>query len=472
MNLEKPLTDLARAVAGGGGRLYLVGGRARDYWLGDALAAPPEAVPSEAAPAETAPAETDLVIFGLDLAATLRLLAPLGPAYPVSRRTTRDRAREPALIHLRLGPTTLEISPARRLVDGVIIFDPQANLDEDARARDFTINALYGDPLTSSWADPLGGLEDLKNKRLRLCQPGALVADPVRMLRAMALAARFDLVPDPELLAAAARDGYLLAQAPPDRFWPEWRKWSLGAHPHRGLNFLRDSCLLDHWPALAALPGTPQNHHYHPEGDVWVHTTLVVRALARMELPAGCDRQVLILAGLLHDLGKPLVTKNQGGLWLSRGHAQAGAPLAREFLETMRAPQSITRPVVKLVERHMDMVYRDSTTRARRRLARRLAPECSLADYWALATADWNSRGPSLEPFPLTLAEFLEPLAGADRLPPPLLAGRDILAAYPALQPGRIIGRLIRLAETAADEGQIRTKAEALAYIGRFIPET
>lgn len=450
------LKPAAYAIQKAGGQLFLVGGRVRDHFLKDPLPGPGDSP------------DYDLTMFGLDFAEALPILSAFGPACLIGRRTTKNSDKEDALIHLRLADGLLEISPARRAIGGQIEYSTAASLAEDARCRDFTINAVYYDPISGAFEDPLNALGDLRNMRLRLCHPSALARDPLRMLRAFGLIARFGLQPETELIASSAENKSLLHDVPPDRFWPEWRKWALSPQPHLGLEFLAASNLLDFWPSLAALPGTPQSPRFHPEGNAWRHTVLVVKAMAELELPPEADRLALIFAALLHDIGKPLVTEKVDGIWLSRGHAQAGPPVAEKFLESIKAPARLTKPVSKLVERHMELAFQPITPRALKRLAQRLAPDCNLADYWAIVTADWNGRGPSLEPFPLTLAEFLEPLGGLATPPEPLLMGRDILENFD-LKPGPALGRLLKLIDEAADEGRLRDRAEALAYAEKLI---
>ena len=449
----KVFRPLAETAAKAGGRLLAVGGQVRDQ--------------ARAETGEVAP-DWDLVLFGLELPAIETLAMDWGRAKTVGRRTGRTRVKEDGLIQIHWEGKLLEISPARRLTaDGTELW-AGAELIEDAEARDFTINAIYYDPLTEVFEDPLGGRRDLAAKKLRLCHPRSLEQDPLRILRAMGLVSRLGLEADGEALAEARRRQELLADIPSDRFWPEWRKWAASAEPHRGLRFLADSGLLNFWPLLAALPGTPQSPRFHPEGDAWEHTVLVVQALSATELPPEADRPTLTLAALLHDVGKPGVTTLHEGGWISRGHAQAGGPLARGFLEGIRAPERLIRAVVKLVERHMDLAFQPVTPRALRRLARRLGPETNLAECWALVAADWNGRGPTMEPFPLTLKQFLQPLGGRPA-PVPLVWGRDLLSAFPGLTAGMELGRLLSLVEEAADEGQVTTREEALAYVATLL---
>lgn len=453
------LKPLAEKVARAGGRLLAVGGQVRDKLKAGA---------NSPGTREDLP-DWDLVAFGLELSVIAGLAETEGPAKIVGRRVTADKDREDSIVHLRLGRSLAEISPARRPGPEKPEFSPAAGPPEDARTRDFTINAIYYDPLTRVVEDPRGGRLDLERGLLRLAHTRSIEDDPLRLLRAFNLISRLKLTPDRELVAEAGRLWERLAGVPADRFWPEWRKWALSAEPERGLRFIKESGLINFWPSLAALAGTPQNEFFHPEGDVWQHTLLVVRTISRLDLPPDADRPVLILAGLMHDIGKPLVNVKRNGVWCSRGHAQAGLEPARSFLSSIRAPERIVRPVLKLVDRHMDLAFRDMSRKALSKLARRLAPECNLSEFWALAVGDWNGRGPSLEPFPLTLNEFLEPFEGRIEVPPPLLKGRDLLENFSDLRPGPELGILLKLVDQAADEGQLRNKAEALSWVSDLL---
>ena len=462
------LKPAAEAVQNAGGRLLLVGGRVRDHFLKPAEPHPDYGA-SPLQSQDDSP-DFDLTLFGLDFAEALPILSAFGQARLIGRRTTTNAEKEDSLIHLRLPEGLLEISRARRFTAAGLEYSVEAGAADDAQGRDFTLNALYHDPLSLALEDPLGGLDDIRSRRLRLCHPQSLIRDPLRMLRAFGQISRFGLTADPEVLASCAANRALLAEVPPDRFWPEWRKWTLSPHPHLGLEFLAESELLGFWPPLAALPGTPQSPRFHPEGNAWRHTVLVVKVMAGLDLPPQADRLTLILAALLHDVGKPLVTEMVDGVWVSRGHAQAGLPLAEDFLESIKAPTRLVKPVAKLVERHMDLAFQSITPKALKKLARRLAPECNLAEYWAMVTADWNGRGPTLEPFPLTLEEFLEPMDGLATPPEPLLLGRDILENFD-FPPGPDLGRLLKLIEEAGDDGRLRSRDQALAYAAQLIAD-
>jgi tRNA nucleotidyltransferase/poly(A) polymerase len=445
---------MARRFAEEGGRLLVVGGSVRD----DRLAA---LFPGSSA--ERQIGDLDLAAFGLEFSKILSLASEFGPASPVGHRLRTDRvSKTPALIQTR-SPLACSISPSRRLVRGEMEPDPAASVAEDALARDFTCDALYWDPLTDEFEDPLGGLNDLKARRLELCSPEGLSIDPVRSLRAMRFISRLDLVPGPGLLKAAENAWPSLELVPPSRLWPEWRGWACASRPRSGLDFLKASSALRFWPELAALVGSPQFRKYHPEGDAWNHTVLTVEAIGRLRSFFNRDDAVfLTLAALLHDVGKPSVTvMTPEGRPITKGHAAAGPPPALRFLSSISAPQAVKRSVVRIIERHMDLSFTTPDRPKLRVLARRLAPHCDLGHFWALASADWNGRKPWLEPYPWTLEDFLEPVDGR-RGPAeaPVDAGR--LMSEFGLAGGPIVGKLVRLVNEAFDRGDVSTAAEAI----------
>jgi tRNA nucleotidyltransferase (CCA-adding enzyme) len=273
---------------------------------------------------------------------------------------------------------------------------------------------------------------------------------------------RLGFTAGPDLLAQAGRCSKGLDSVPKDRLWPEWRKWAASRQPRLGLDFLKDSGAIGHFPDLRALIGSPQFLKFHPEGDAWTHTVLVVEAMSELDLPLESGRVVLTLAALLHDIGKPAVTRVlDDGRVSTKGHAKAGLPLARRFLSSIWAPARVKKEILRLIDRHMDLSFREPDPLNLRILARRLAPFSDLARFWALAAADWNGRSPRLEAYPWSLEEFLEPVGG-ERGPGPIpLEARDLMLAL-ELPAGPDVGRLMDLVTRAFDCGQISTREQGL----------
>ena len=434
------------ALEHAGGRALIVGGAVRDGLLG---------LPAK---------DLDIEVYGLDADATAAALAPLGPVNAVGRSF--------GVIKLRLRGEELDVAlPCRASRSGprglIPTPDPAMTPREAFARRDFTWNALGLTP-DGELIDLFGGVADLRAGLIRHTSD-AFGEDPLRVLRAVQFAARFGMRLVPE--TATVCRGLLpqAAELPAERIWGEWLKWATqGRAPGLGLQALEQSGWLALYPALAALPGCPQEPRYHPEGDVWVHTGLVCDAAARIaarEGLAGEDRAVLLFAALCHDLGKPRVTvKAPDGRIRSSGHAQESVPLAEEWLGQIGALRRVTDQVLPLVREH-GVHYGISavTARAVRRLAVRLSP-ATLAQLGLLVEADYSGRPPLPPGNPLAsvLAQASE-LDLLNQAPEPILRGRDLRAAgYPA---GRAMGALLQRAYEAQLDGLFSSVEQGLEWL-------
>lgn len=434
------------ALERAGGRPLIVGGSVRDALLGQ--------------PAN----DLDIEVYGLDADATVAALAPLGPVNAVGRSF--------GVIKLRLRGEELDVAlPCRASRSGphgqIATPDPDMTPREASARRDFTWNALGLTP-DGALIDLFGGAADLRAGLIRHTSD-AFGEDPLRVLRAVQFAARFGMRLAPE--TAALCRGLLpqAAELPAERVWGEWLKWATqGRVPSLGLLALEQSGWLALYPALAALPGCPQEPRYHPEGDVWVHTGLVCDAAARIaarEGLAGETRAVLVFAALCHDLGKARTTvKTPEGRIRSPGHAQESVALAEAWLGQIGALRRLTDQVLPLVREHgIHYGMGAVTARAVRRLAVRLAP-ATLAQLGLLVEADYSGRPPLPPGNPLApiLAQAGE-LGLLSQAPEPILRGRDLRAAgYPA---GRALGALLQRAYEAQLDGLFSTVEQGLEWL-------
>lgn len=441
----RPILD---ALATAGGEPLIVGGAVRDALLGFASA------------------DIDIEVHLLDPEQVLRALEPIGKVNAVGRSFGVVKLRA------HCGSEFDVALPQRRSFNAsgqrghIPTTDPAMTLREAAARRDFTWNAL-GINQAGELVDFYNGVADLRAGVIRHVSD-SFGEDPLRVLRAMQFAARFDMRLAPETAVLCQS---LLPQAgviAVERVWGEWSKWSLAPHPRAGLQALAESGWIAHFPELAALRGCVQSPQYHPEGDVWAHTGYVCDAAARVatrEQLSAEMRRSLVFAALCHDLGKPAATQiDADGCIRSYGHDQAGIEPARNFLASIGAWQSVVAQVLPLVREHMGH-YNKPSPRAVRRLAARLAP--ASIELWAcLVEADHAGHPPlppraPAEPF-LALARALE----ISRRPPqPLLSGRDLLAAgYP---PGPALGPLLKRAYQAQIEGVFATTEQGLAWLSR-----
>ena len=250
------------------------------------------------------------------------------------------------------------------------------------------------DPRSGEILDPHGGRRDLEQGVLRATDPRRFAEDPLRGLRVAQFAARFEMRPDNTLLALCR--SLDLSELPPERIFNEFDKLLLkGKKPSLGLSFLNECGLLEFFPELKAMVGVPQDPRWHPEGDVWVHTLMVVDEAARLR-DGGPDDAALMFAALCHDVGKPSTTFKENGRVYSPGHDTAGVAIAHAFLERLRAPGDLIKKVEALTRYHLApalYIKNRATARGYRRLARRLdAADVSIALLMRLARADHLGR--------------------------------------------------------------------------------
>ncbi len=396
-------TDVREA----GGAAYLVGGSVRDAILG---------IPAK---------DLDIEVHGLP---SERLIDVL------SARFSIDLVGESfGVIKVQDLPIDVSI-PRRESKAGLghrgfeIMSDPDMPLEEAAGRRDFTINAMALDPLTSEVLDFYGGLADIEARVLRHTTE-KFGEDPLRVLRGMQLAARFDLTAAPEtveLCRSVAPEGLAA-----ERVFEEWRKLILrGVRPSKGLTFLRESGWIRHFPELEALVGCEQEPEWHPEGDVWTHTLHSMDAFATDRIGDEWEDLVVGFAVLCHDLGKPSTTECVDGRIRSYGHEPAGVDLTTSFLRRMTRQRALIDEVAPLVAHHLKPkeLYRAKAGNAAiRRLARRVGRIDRLV---RVARADQKGCPPRpFDEFPEGewLLERARALSVADAAPVRIVLGRHLI---------------------------------------------
>lgn len=427
MNLPPPLLAALATLRFAGGRPRLVGGCVRDWLLG------------------LEPKDFDIEVYGLDYEAMGRALSPFGPTDLVGRSF--------GVLKVRLEGAEYDFSlPRRESKTGAghrgfaVAPDPELTEAEAAARRDFTLNAIAYDPFGHRVVDPHGGVEDLKKKILRHTGP-AFVEDPLRVLRAFQLAARFDFTLAPETAALCRSISASYGELPVERVWSEWDKWATKAvKPSLGIRALKQCDWLKHFPETAALDGVPQEPEWHPEGDVLIHTNHCLDAL--VGLTAWRDgspdtRRILSFSVLAHDFGKAITTKQaerRGMLrWVSPEHEAAGGPLTETFLQRIGAPLDLIPRVRQLVVNHLlhhqgAEEYRDTTVR---RLARKIEP-ATIDELIAVMQADHLGRPPLVSTETVRRLDHLRTAAKRLALehasPKPIVLGRHLIAL--GLTPG------------------------------------
>jgi len=321
----------------------------------------------------------------------------------------------------------------------------------DAARRDFTINGLFLDPLSGEVLDFVGGQADLAGGIIRAIGDPAqrFAEDHLRLLRAVRFAARFGFVLDAATQQAMLQSAPSLHKVAAERVREELTRILTEGGAAAGFALLRDTGLLVHvLPEVAAMEGVEQPPEFHPEGDVWTHTLLMIGGLSQPSM-------TLAWGTLLHDVGKPPTFVRAERIRFD-GHASVGARMARDILNRLRASAEELDQVVSLVAHHMDWMHvqqmRPSTLRRFLRLP-------GFDEHLELHRLDCESSHRRLENYHF-VREQREKLTEADLRPTPLLTGHDLIAA--GLQPGPAFSRILNEIETAQLDGQIHTRDEAL----------
>jgi len=330
-------------------------------------------------------------------------------------------------------------------------------LRHEALQRDFTLNALYSRWGIEEVIDPLGGQADLRRGIVRATGAGALVRDPVRVLRLARLASGLDFQVDPATLAwARAVDPGLAAG---ERVGREVLAWlTQSAAPGKGLDLWADSGAIRAIPEVAALQGVAQRADHHPEGDVWIHTGQVLDRAA--QLGQGLERGalgVLMLSALFHDVGKAITTRWELGRWRAHGHEAVSRDLTQSRLKGWGLGNRVVGWTVRLVADHGRpmALARDgaSLTGWWRLLDGHPCPEL----LFLLAQADSQGRvaAGEGEPSPPLFTAGMPFRAALDRWGQiPMLSGGHLLAA--GVRPGPAVGRGLTLLRRAAFLGRWR----------------
>ena len=457
--IPEKVLSLARVIHDAGGRALLVGGCVRDELMGKQ------------------PKDWDLEVYGLDAARVREILDQFGSVNVVGESFTV----------YKLGHD-LDVSiPRRERKSGrghkgfVIEGDPAMSVAEATRRRDFTINAILQDPLSGELIDPYEGQQDLQQRVLRVVSTETFAEDSLRVLRAAQFAARFEFDVSPETVELCR--GIDLSDLPAERIWGEMEKLLLQAQrPSVGLEWLHKLGVIEKlFPEIRSLIGVPQDPEWHPEGDVFVHTKLVVDRARELIDELSYPRQVTVmLAALAHDFGKPATTEFIDGRLRSRGHEEAGVPPTESFLDRINMHTldgyNVRGQVIALVREHLKpgefYKKRDEVGEgAFRRLARRCEPDLlyRVAKADSLGrNADWVPReqwyGAEAQEW---FIERTRELQVEQRPPEPLLLGRHLLEL--GVEPGPKVGEITRAVYEMQLDGRVRTLDEAISEARKLI---
>ena len=437
--------EISRAVRDAGGRAFVVGGWVRDRLLG---------LESK---------DLDLEVYGLESSALRAILERFGRVDAVGEAFTVYKVGD---IDVALPRRESKVGRGHRGFE--VTGDPWMTVEEAGRRRDFTINTIAWDPLSAGYLDPFDGRADLDRRRLRVVDPTTFVDDSLRVLRGVQLAARFDLTADEPTVALCR--SIALDDLPAERIWGEVEKLLLLARrPSIGFELARAMGVVSRlFPEMDALIGCEQELDWHPEGDVWVHTLLVIDQTRGMidDLPRG-KQLAMMLGAVCHDFGKPSTTAVIDGRIRSYNHEEAGVEPALALLDRLKVntidAYDVRRQVRGLVAHHLKpgMWYkvRDQIGDG---AFRRLAEKVDMELLARLARADCLGRP---GPFDCSAMDWFLDRAralGVEHRPPaPILLGRHVLAM--GLAPGPAVGRIVKAVYERQLDGAVTDLDSALA---------
>ncbi len=456
-DLPKKIITLAEIIKQNGGRAMLVGGCVRDALM------------------NIEPKDWDLEIYGIAPQKIREILDAFGKVDAVGEAFTVYKIGNDLDVALPRRERKTGRGHKGFLVEG----DPQMSFKEAAKRRDFTVNAILQDALTGEIIDVYGGREDITNKILRVVSKETFAEDSLRVLRAAQFAARFEFEIDSESVEICRTID--LTDLPKERIWGEIEKLLLKSKkPSIGLRWLYDLNVVEQlFPELKSLVGVPQEPEWHPEGDVDVHTLMVVDEAAKLIDDLPYAKQVTVMIGALcHDFGKPPTTKFFDGRWRSHAHDEAGVEPTISFLDTLGIHTingyNVREQIVQLVRYHLlpGMFYKSKPgDGAFRRLARKVEPDM----LYRVSKADSLGRNPEWLPkeqwFKAEAQDWfikrVRELAIENEAPKSMLLGRHLIEL--GLKPSPDFGRILDAVYEKQLDGQISNLDEAIAEAKKMI---
>lgn len=333
-------TEIGQAIADKGGKAFFVGGMVRDALLNKDSK------------------DIDIEVFGINRDELETILGTFGTVNLVGKSFGVYKLGD-----IDISVPRLETKTGDGHKGFTVIPNPFLDVETAMRRRDFTINAIYQDVLTGEIVDKFGGLDDLANGIIRVVDKETFKDDSLRVLRATQFASRLGFT----VVDADYMWNIDLSDLPSERIFGELEKLLLGENVKHGLETLAAvGATKQLFPELDILFATPQDPIWHPEGDVWTHTLMVVNEAQKIVSDLSREeRLTVMLACLFHDLGKATTTEIVGDRVKAHGHAEAGVPIAEAILDRLNVytvnGYDVRKNVLELIERHLVpmQLYRD-----------------------------------------------------------------------------------------------------------------
>jgi poly(A) polymerase len=447
--LKEFAISIVEALRRQGFQAYLAGGCVRDLLLKREPA--DYDVATSATPAQVMDTFSETYAVGAQFGV---VLVPL----PEEQRGTNENAQPKAkAVEVATFRSDLGYSDGRRPDEVRFSQDPR----EDVARRDFAINGMMLDPVTGEVLDFVGGRSDLEAGIIRaIGDPDRRFAeDKLRMLRAVRFAARFEYAIEVGTLAAIQRQAPEIQVVSRERVRDELTKMLTEGHARRAFLLLDESGLLKEvLPEITAMKGVAQPREFHPEGDVFVHTLLLLE-----NLPDPCP-STLAWAALLHDVGKPATFRVAPDRIRFDGHVDVGVKIAEEICGRLRFSNDDTKQVLALVDNHMRFSH---TTRMNQSTLKKFLRMPGFEEHLALHRADSLASHRNLSTYEFVQQKLAE-IPPEKIRPVALVTGDDLIAAGYA--PGPRFREILEAVEDAQLDGRLVERAPALEFVKREFP--
>ncbi|PKK82466.1 MAG: hypothetical protein CVT49_13595 [candidate division Zixibacteria bacterium HGW-Zixibacteria-1] len=412
--------------------------------------------------------DRDYLVCGIPYRDLSNILNKFGQVDLVGRsfgviKYTEYHHESPCTFDIALPRKEFSTGPGHR--DFSVTFDPGLRVEDDLFRRDFTINAMAVSLENNDLIDPYGGMEDLKNRCIRIVSPVSFPEDPLRMLRAVQFAARFEFDIDPATLASMKEHAALITSVSPERISEELNKMLVRAErPSIGFRLMEQTGLLEHViPEMMEMIGVDQPGGYH-KYDVYEHTLYAIDASPKV--------LHVRLAALFHDICKPQTRQLTEDKATFYGHESYGAKVVVRVLKRLRYSTEVIDNVRMLVERHMFTT--EVTDKGLRRLVRKVGKEL-IFDLLDLRRADVEAQGmggitDDVDKFESDIRDEL------DRKPPFSVAdleldGRDIMAIF-EIPPSPLIGAVLNhLLEIVLDDPTENVRDKLIEYARTYLED-
>ncbi len=442
-----------------GHKAYLAGGCVRDLLLGRD--------PADYDVATSATPDEVMRIFPDAYGVGVQFGVVLVPTGDVARNaSTAQPERKAAAGDVSAGGNTVEVATFRSDIgysDGRHPDEVRFSKDprEDVQRRDFTINGMLLDPVTNQVLDFVGGQKDLKARIIRAIggPDRRFGEDKLRMLRAVRFAARFGFEIDPATFAAIRRLTPQIHQVSRERVRDELTRMLTEGQARAAFVLLDETGLLHEvLPEIEAMKGIEQPPQFHPEGDVFAHTLLLLE-----ELPHPCSA-ALAWGALLHDVGKPPTFRVAPDRIRFDGHVDVGVKMAEDICQRLRFSNDDTQQILALVDNHMRFAH---AMRMSESTFKRFVRMPRFDEHLELHRLDCQASYGDLTTYDFTRAKMAALTPEAIR-PAPLVTGEDLIAAGHV--PGPRFKQILSAVEDGQLEGRFHDREEALQFVAREFP--